>query len=277
MVPLNEVRGARSGAAIAVPLRARPIVLVSTPVVGATSLATATGLPRLVTSPAREQLGVARRTRLRTALGRRLQRRRVGLEAAQERDRVGAGDTVDGAVVHLGEDRDLARLEALDHHELPQRTRPVQRDAGHVAAQVGQLALTAGRGQRHPVHVPVDVEVVVVDPDRVVDAERHLLELAVEHRHAVDPPLELVLELAEVVAARDRRGVEHDHAADVQQLRRALQVEEARVESTEAVHGANPRRDLGTRSSFRRVTLLTPKGAIGAVTFRPWDTSVASS
>src|SRR4051794_34485027 len=51
MVPLKEVRGARRGAAIAVPLRARSSVLVSTPAVGPTSLASSTGLVRLATTP----------------------------------------------------------------------------------------------------------------------------------------------------------------------------------------------------------------------------------
>ena len=44
IVPLNEVRGAVSGAAIAVPARARPTVRDTSWVVGVTSLATATGL-----------------------------------------------------------------------------------------------------------------------------------------------------------------------------------------------------------------------------------------
>ena len=136
---------------------------------------------------AREQLGVARRTRVHAVLGGCLERRCVGLQAAQVGDRIGSRDAVDGAVVHLGEDRDLARLEALDDHELPERSRPVQRDPRHVTAQVGQLAVAAGRRQRHPVHVAVDVEVVVGDPHRVVDAERHLLELALEHRDVRDP------------------------------------------------------------------------------------------
>ena len=51
IVPLKEVRGAVSGAAIAVPLRARPIVRVSTLAVGATILASCTGLARLVATP----------------------------------------------------------------------------------------------------------------------------------------------------------------------------------------------------------------------------------
>ena len=45
------------------------------------------------------------------------------------------------------------------------------------------------------------------------------------------------LNVVEGVAVRDRLRVQQDDAADVQQLRRRLQVEEAGVESTESIHG----------------------------------------
>ncbi len=51
MVPLKEVRGAVSGAGIAVPSRARPMVLATPLTVGPMTFASATGLCRLVTTP----------------------------------------------------------------------------------------------------------------------------------------------------------------------------------------------------------------------------------
>ena len=51
MVPLKDVRGAVSGAGIAVPSRARPMVLATPLTVGPITLASATGLCRLVTTP----------------------------------------------------------------------------------------------------------------------------------------------------------------------------------------------------------------------------------
>ncbi len=51
MVALNDVRGAVSGAGIAVPSRARPMVLATPLTVGPTTLARATGLYRLVATP----------------------------------------------------------------------------------------------------------------------------------------------------------------------------------------------------------------------------------
>jgi hypothetical protein len=95
---------------------------------------------------------------------------------------------------------------------------------------------TAGCGYGEPVQVPVDVEVGVLDPDRVVDPERHRAELAVEGRERADPSVEVVAEPLERVAVRHRGRVEQQQAADVHQLRRALEVEEAGVEAAEPVH-----------------------------------------
>ncbi len=67
---------------------------------------------------------------------------------------------------------------------------------GKVARDLGQLTLAA-RGRRgEPVDVPVDVELVVGHPDGEVDAARHELELAVEHRDARDALGQLLLEPA---------------------------------------------------------------------------------
>ena len=42
-----------------------------------------------------------------------------------------------------------------------------------------------GDGRRDPADVVVEVEVRILDPDRVVDAERHLHDPAAERRHEV--------------------------------------------------------------------------------------------
>ena len=76
----------------------------------------------------------------------------------------------------------------------------------------------------------LDVEVLVLDPDRVVEAERHPAQLAGELRDVADVLVDAGLQRLERVAARHRRGVEHDHAAHVHELRGGLQVQEARVE-----------------------------------------------
>ena len=61
----------------------------------------------------------------------------------------------------------LAAGDALDDRQLPQRARAVQAPRELVADELGQLVRAAGRRQRGAAHVPAEVELVVVDPDRV--------------------------------------------------------------------------------------------------------------
>ena len=52
-------------------------------------------------------------------------------------------------------------------------------------ATSAELATTARGGRRDPADVVVEVEVRILDPDRVVEAERHLHDPAAERRHEV--------------------------------------------------------------------------------------------
>ena len=99
------------------------------------------------------------------AAGHRLRRGGVGLSGAQLRHQVGAGDTVDRGVVHLGQHRQPAALagvgarNALDHPHLPQRVAAIQRQGGQVPADLAELDPAAGGGQADAVQVAVDLEV----------------------------------------------------------------------------------------------------------------------
>ena len=248
IVPLKDVRGARSGAAIAVPLEARLTVPPRALALGSSSLAAVSGRPARRSSP--------RPSRLRSpgavaGSGASSSCRQLGLQAGQVSQQAHPRHPVHGGVVHLGEERDPAVRQALDDPHLPQRARPVQRDAGEVAAQRGQLALVPGLGQRRAVDVALDVEVVVVDPHRVVDVERDVAQLLTELGHRAHPGLDRVAHRDEGVATRHGLGVDHQHPAHVQQLFGGLQVEERRVESAEVLHPdiLIPAR---TRSSRRR-------------------------
>ena len=61
---------------------------------------------------------------------------------------VGAGDTVDRGVVHLGDHADVPVLESFDDPQLPERTVAVERAAGDLAGDLRQLAVGTGRGRR---------------------------------------------------------------------------------------------------------------------------------
>ena len=119
-----------------------------------------------------DQLGVARHRLALPRLARLLDRRGVGLEVDEVDEELGPRDAVDRRVVQLGHERHVAVLEALDDGELPQRSAAVERDAGDVADELTQLAEGAGRGRGDAADVAVEVEVLVLDPHRVVEPER---------------------------------------------------------------------------------------------------------
>ena len=98
-----------------------------------------------------------------------------------------AAIAVDERVVHLRQHRVAPAREALDERDLPQRPRAVQ-PARHLGAdELGELRVAAGRRQPRHAHVPADVEVVVVDPDRVGDPRRGVLQALAVARNEVQP------------------------------------------------------------------------------------------
>ena len=153
----------------------------------------------------------------------------------------------------------LSSVVALDHPHLPQRAGAVERQAGEVPGQLDQLVVPAGLRQREPVHVPVDVEVLVLDPDRVVELERDLAQLARERGHVVHPGVDLVAEGVERVRLRHRARIQHDQPAHVHELLGGLQVQEARIEPRQAVH----RHILGTGRTCSRIQRARHRGSDG--------------
>ena len=121
------------------------------------------------------------------------------------------------------------------------RERSLLRSAATVA-----LADAARRWDGDAMDVPVDVEVRVVDPYRVIEVPGGVVELAPESGHGAHPAGELGLEALEVVAARNGRGVELEQRDDVQHLLRCFEVQKAGVEPAEPVHADHGR----TCSSF---------------------------
>ena len=157
----------------------------------------------------RHQLEAGRDTRCRAGVRRRARAGgRIGLQVEQDAEQLGARDAVDGAVVHLGHQGDLAVLEPLDHPHLPQGAVPVQLAAGDVGREVAQLAHAARRRQGGPPEVVVDVELGVVDPDGVAQAQRDLHQTALEDGDLGDPIDDHLADAPERVAVGHGRGVE---------------------------------------------------------------------
>ena len=111
--------------------------------------------------------------------------RSVRGEVEEVRHQVGAGHAVDGRVVDLRDEADLAVFEPLEEVQLPQRTASVERQAGDVGDDLGQLAHRARRADRTPVDVRFEVEVGVLDPHRVPEVERNGDEPAAERLEKV--------------------------------------------------------------------------------------------
>jgi len=85
---------------------------------------------------------------------------------------------------------------------------PVEGAAGHPGHHLVELFLTAGRGGGDAVHVGVDVEVGVVDPDRMVQRIGGRDDAASEGRQALEVPAQHLPDPLERVAAVGTRRVD---------------------------------------------------------------------
>ena len=157
-------------------------------------------------------------------------------ESAQLSQQVRGGDAVDTGVVHPEQHRDLAVGQSFDDPHLPQRLAAVERNPGDVRAEIGELLLTTGRRHCHPVHMPLDVEVAVLDPHRVVEIEDRVPDLSTERRQRPDPSFQLVTHLRERITPLHRLGIQLDQPDDVHQLRPRLQIQEGRIKTTQPFH-----------------------------------------
>ena len=133
-------------------------------------------------------------------------------------------------MVHLGHERDVPPGQSFDQPHLPERAVAVELVAVDVGGELGQFVHPAGRGERGSAQVVVDVEVRVVDPDRMTEAEGDLDQPAVEHRGEGDALGDQRAQPAEGVPAPDRGGVEDRGHRHVHVQRWRLHVQEAGVE-----------------------------------------------
>ena len=194
----------------------------------------------------------------------RIRRRRVGLGGAQLRHQVGSGHAVDAGVVHLGHHRQPSAVVgvgaatfSITHISHSGRLRSSGSDA--MCPQISASSRRPpGDGQADAVQMPVDVEVLVLHPHRVVEVEPVVGELLAELRHRLDPQGEFVAQPVEGVAAGHRRGVELQDRAHMQWLCGGFEVQEAGVESAEPLHVADVMRASGARCEEIHLTVGSP-------------------
>ena len=68
----------------------------------------------------------------------------------------------------------------MDHVQLPQRPRAVERSSGEPGDLLGELVIVARGGQRQLTHMEIEVELGRLDPVGVVERERDLGEAPAE-------------------------------------------------------------------------------------------------
>ena len=107
--------------------------------------------------------------------------------AALRRDveqRLGQGDTalpINGGVMNLAIDSRLPAFEPFEHVGFPERPAAVEKRGVQTAAILLKLFQGAGLGKHDTADMIFEVDVVIVDPDRVRHFEWHLRQLTLEH------------------------------------------------------------------------------------------------
>ena len=164
---------------------------------------------------------------------------RVAIE--HEHQQLGARGAVDRGVVDLREDAEPAVGQALDDVGLPERPAPIEGTPDDPGDDLGELVVTPGRRHAGVADVEVEVEVGILDPVGVVEAERHLAETAPQRLEEMEPALDLRPPGGERVVVGVVLGLGVDReAGDVAELRARFHVQERGVEAGQLLHGPLP-------------------------------------
>jgi hypothetical protein len=147
-----------------------------------------------------------------------------------------AGNAVDGGMVHLGNQREGAlgqagnSVEALDEIEFPERPRAIQPAGKQVGGHCHQLCPAPGGDQPAPGQVQVEVEIGIIHPARMRQAERHLHQPLPEDTRAIQARRNVRPERLEAETCGRVRSVQHVHAAHMHGAVFRFEVDERRVQ-----------------------------------------------
>ncbi len=162
--------------------------------------------------------------------------RRIGLQVEQLAQQLGPGDAVDAGVVDDGDAGGAAARQALDVVEGPQRPLARQGGAGQLGHQFGQLGVASGRLEPQALHMLVEAEVRILDPERRHQVERHVDQAAAEAGQQVQALGDALAHRVEAEAGGRTGQVEQRQAAEVHRCPGGLEVEEHRVDAAELLH-----------------------------------------
>ena len=122
----------------------------------------------------REQLQFRRHAIGLPRLGRRADLGSLRVLVEHQRQQLHPRRAVDRCVVEDREDREALIGQALDHIGQPQWPPPVERPRDDAPDDVGELLIAARRRDRRMAHVELQLEVRIVDPERMIEPERDL-------------------------------------------------------------------------------------------------------
>lgn len=110
-----------------------------------------------------------------------------------------------------------------------------------------------------------DVELVVVDPDRLGDPERRAREPLAQARHAAEPPLHVAAQIADPDPLGPEVFAQHQHLARVSADRSLLEPEDARVLMGKSLerHGQSPSSSLARATAGGVPGEISPKAIAG--------------
>ena len=152
-------------------------------------------------------------------------------------EQLDAGHAVHHAVVRLADERELVVFDALHDPEFPERPAAIETLGKDPADHSFEHALVARKRKPRVPKMEVNVESVVVDPNRMVEAGHPFEPLAVP-RDAIEGAQRVSTNAVDVeTAVLERQGlrVEQERGADVHRDRLALEVEEDGVEGAQAL------------------------------------------
>src|SRR5829696_814386 len=153
----------------------------------------------------------------------------------------------------LREDRLVAVLEPVDQIELPEGARTVEWPRHDPGDLLGEFFVGGAGRERELANVEIHIELRVVEPVRIVQAERDLHQAPAQRGQQRQPlPHQAADVLEREIPGRGGRGIEDRESGDVTGLMRALEREELRIEA-----GQLPHRSILFRA-FRRAPLLPP-------------------
>ena len=166
---------------------------------------------------------------------------RPGVDVEQHLAEVDGRDAVDEDLVGLVEQRDPAVLEPLDEVDLPERAVGVEPARHDARGQLAQLVERAGAGQCGAAYVVGEVEVLVVDPDRVGQAAGDAAYVLAVAGHERDPVVDVRQQ--RVVVEAGVTGVEDLERRVVhRRLRRLLGQQREVARAQPLAHSPNPSR-----------------------------------